>query len=187
MSASNRTRRNIAFGAALVAVTIALIATRVGSSDEGDPTTWASEEQAETEKPLLPSAVSEAEAEAAAEQSADELPLPEASLSFADYDEQYEALRDNFRGRDSLEALIEGHRVVWEATLRNVSKQTNAFYVSVRPQTEYSRTSALVTFDHAFEEQLYALRPDDRVRFEGVVKRAGLSVSVDGVSIERIE
>ena len=183
MEKSTRTRRNLVFGVLLVAVTAALIVTRVGSSDEEARKESASAEPTVTEE----SAVSEAEAEVTAEQSADDVPPPDASMTFAEYDEQYQALRENFRARDSLEALIEGHRVVWEATLRNVSKQTNAFYVSVRPQPEYSGTSALVTFDHAFEEQLYALRPDDAIRFEGVVKRAGLSVSIDGVSIERIE
>ncbi|NNF57416.1 MAG: hypothetical protein HKN04_04170 [Rhodothermaceae bacterium] len=187
MNTPNRARRNLVFGVLLVAITAALIVGRSGLWGEDAPKVSASAEQATTEEEALPLAVREADAEAAAAQSEATMPPPDAALSFADYDEQYEALRENFRARDSLTALVAGHRVVWDGYLRNVSKQTNAFYVSVRPQPEHSRTSALVTFDHAFEEQLYTLRPDDPIRFEGVVKRAGLSVSIDGASIERIE
>ncbi len=42
-------------------------------------------------------------------------------------------------------------------------------------------------FDHTFEDQLYALSAEDRVRFEGVVTRAGGSIGIDGTAIERIE
>ena len=55
------------------------------------------------------------------------------------------------------------------------------------PSASYSGTTASVTFDQEFEEVLYALRTEDRVRFEGVVERAGGSIGIDGTAIEQIE
>ncbi len=77
--------------------------------------------------------------------------------------------------------------MVWEGVLRNVSKQSRSFYVSVSPHEGYGLTSALLTFPHAYEDTLYAFRPNDRVRFEGVVTRASGSVGIEGTAIARSE
>lgn len=184
----NRTRRNVLFVLVLLALTAVLAADRLGpllGADAADeaPTEEAPIGATPTGAGTEPSVTGEAapsEAPPAAE------PPPLAALSFQAYAERYEAVRDSFRARDQLLEEVVGRRVVWEGVLRNVSKQPRAFYVSVAPRDSYGPVSALITFPHAYEDTLYAFRRDDRVRFEGVVERAGASVSIAGAAIARI-
>lgn len=116
-------------------------------------------------------------------------PKPETTtVTFQEFSEQYSALRENFRARDSLTALVVDKQIQWEGYVRNVTRHSTAFYVSVAATARgYSGPSASITFDHAMEDELYALRPEDRVRFEGVVTRAAGSVGVEGLEIQVIE
>ena len=192
MTSSGRKRsvRTILLAIILVGVTIVLMFTRLGSlfgDDASGPVTGG-----ENIAPAIPSQPSPPvltpQTPALKPVAPDMEPEPETTdITFAEFAERYSALRENFRARDSLTALIVGRRVVWEGHLRNVTRYTSSFYVSVWPSASYSGTTASVTFDHEFEEVLYALHTEDRVRFEGVVERAGGSIGIDGTAIEQIE
>jgi len=181
-SARKRSIRNIVLALILAGVTVVLIVTRLGpllGQDDPDPPpqdedTTVSETvpHAPATPPTQPNSAEEAET---------------SPMTFEEFSEQYGLLREDFRARDSLTALLVGKRVVWEGHLRNVTRYTSSFYVTVWPSTSYGGTTASVTFDHAFEDVLYALSTEDWIRFEGVVKRAGGSIGIDGTAIERIE
>ena len=190
MTSPSRKRpvRNVVLAIILAGVTIVLIVTRLGPLIGDGPTSEPADEYTAIVEPTPPTPPT--------------LPTPPTpptlptlksdlvetvDLTFAEFAEQYAALRGNFRSRDSLTALITGKHVVWEGHLRTVTRHTNSFYVAVWPSTSYGGATASVTFDPAFEDQLYALHPEDRVRFEGVVSRAGGSVGIEGTAIEQIE
>lgn len=109
------------------------------------------------------------------------------TVTFLEFAEQYAALSENFRARDSLTALIVHKQIQWVGFVRNVTRYETAFYVNVSSAHGYNGPSASITFGHAMEDELYALRPDDRVRFEGIVTRASGSVGIEGLAIETIE
>ena len=192
MTSSGRTRsvRNIVLAITLVGVTIVLMFTRLASlfgSDTPDPVPVGDYAARVIPSPSAPP-VSGSQTPTPEPVAPDSQPEPQTTdMTFTEFSEQYSALRQNFRSRDSLSALIVGRRVVWEGHLRNVTPHTSLFFVTVWPSTSYSGATASLTFDHAFEDQLYALHPEDQVRFEGVVKRAGGSIGIDGTAIERIE
>ena len=191
MTSSNQKRpvRNIVLAIILVGVTIVLMFTRLGSLFGGDaPDPEPDGEYTAPADPPQPTAANETPASTPQPVAPDVEPDPETTdMTFAEFAGQYSTLRENFRARDSLTTLIVGKRVVWEGHLRNVTRYTSSFYVSVWPSTSYGGSTASITFDHAFEDQLYALGAEDRIRFEGVVTRAGSSIGIDGTAIERIE
>lgn len=181
--------RNIVLAIILVGVTIILMFTRLGSLFGGEaPDPAPLDDYVAPADPSQPAAASETPDSTPQPLAPDTAPEPETTdMTFTEFSEQYSALRQNFRARDSLTALIVGRRVVWEGHLRNVTRHTSSFFVTIWPSTSYSGATASLTFDHALEDQLYALHPEDQVRFEGVVKRAGGSIGIDGTAIERIE
>ncbi|MCH7975213.1 MAG: hypothetical protein IIC18_01500 [Bacteroidetes bacterium] len=191
MTSSGRKRsvRNIVLAIILVGVTIILMFTRLGSLFGGEaPDPAPLDDYVAPADPSPPAAASETPDSTPQPPAPDTAPEPETTdMTFTEFSVQYGLLRENFRARDSLTALLVGKRVVWEGHLRNVTRYTSSFYVTVWPSTSYGGTTASVTFGHAFEDVLYALSAEDRIRFEGVVKRAGGSIGIDGMAIERIE
>ena len=187
MTSSSRKRsvRNIVLAIILVGVTIILMFTRLGSlfGDEA-PDPAPVDDYVAPADPSQPAVASETPDPTPQPLAPDTAPEPETTdMTFTEFSEQYSALRQNFRARDSLTSLIVGRRVVWESHLRNVARHTSSFFVTVWPSTSYSGATASLTFDHAFEDQLYALHPEDQVGVEGVVKRAGGSIGIDGTAI----
>ncbi len=181
---SNRRVRTIVF----VAISVAAIGYFFASSNEPEPVEDPSAETSE-EYAITPEVESEAPSTSTPPdvgQSAD--PKPElTAVTFLEFVEQYSANRENFRARDSLTALIVNKHVQWEGYVRNVTRHPSSFYVTIWSAQGYNGPSASVTFDHEMEDELYALRPDDHVRFEGVVTRAAGSVGMEGLEIEVID
>ncbi len=183
--APNRRVRNVVFVTILVATTIMLATGRLGSwfGDDVAPTETVGSTTSTESMPNPPVAP----LQPFGSNSID--PKPETTaVTFLEFAEQYDALRDNFRARDSLTALVVDKHVQWEGYVRNVTRFETAFYVNVSSAAHgYNGPSASITFGHELEDHLYALHPDDFVRFEGVVTRAAGSVGIEGMAIEAIE
>lgn len=182
MASTTNARRNLVFGAILAILTIAVAIGRFDLFFDDDNEVRV-EEMAPIKPPAPPDAPEPPPPPTATDDDAP--PPPLLGLSFQDYAERYTAVRDSFRARDELTAQVDEKRINWTGIVRNVSRQTNGFYVSVRPQDGYGPVSALIVYPPEFEETVYALRPDDRVRFEGVVTRASGSLSIQGTHLEK--
>lgn len=188
----NKGLRNVLFGVLLLALTFLLIGNRLGGlfgeSDSGNSSAdYATFEDSEISdqddnKPTPPPPP-------ALDSDSDSPPPPTetTSMTFLEFAVQYRELSENFRGRDSLVALVVNRRAHWEGYVRNVTRHTTSFYVTLWSAESYNGPSASMTFDHDMEDELYALQPNDFVRFSGLITRAAGSVGMEGESIEVIE
>jgi len=182
-----RSVRNLLLAIILVGVTIVLMFTRLGSlfgDDASGPVTGG-----DNIAPAIPSQpsppVSTPLTPLPQPVAPNREPEPETTdITFAEFADQYATLRENFRERDSLTALVVNKHVQWEGYVRSVTRHVTAFYVTVWAAPSYGGPSAPITFDHSMEDELYALQQNDYVRFEGVVTRA---VGIEGLEIDVIE